>query len=117
MDASRRTTQSAPKSQTLARLRSNIGSLSTTTLRQLDSSLPWYRHLRPDERSALGLIAQKGISSFVSWYERPSSPAWVLSDVFGTAPTELTRSISLQKALQLIRTVVQVVEDQVPDLA
>ncbi|WP_026818296.1 PucR family transcriptional regulator [Arthrobacter castelli] len=117
MDASRRTTQSAPKSQTLARLRSNIGSLSTTTLRQLDASLPWYRHLRADERSALGLIAQKGISSFVSWYEHPSSPAWVLSDVFGAAPTELTRSISLQKALQLIRTVVQVVEDQVPDLA
>lgn len=117
MDASRRATPSAPKSQTLARLRSNIGSLSTTTLRQLDSSLPWYRHLRPDERSALGLIAQKGISSFVSWYERPSSPAWVLSDVFGTAPTELTRSISLQKALQLIRTVVQVVEDKVPELA
>lgn len=108
---------SAGKAQTLASLRANIGTLSTTTIRQLETSLPWYRHLRPDERSALGLIAQKGISSFVSWYERPASPAWVLSDVFGTAPTELTRSISLQKALQLIRTVVQVVEDQVPELA
>lgn len=108
---------SAGKAQTLARLRSNIGTLSTTTLRQLETSLPWYRHLRADERSALGLIAQKGISSFVSWYERPASPAWVLSDVFGAAPTELTRSISLQKALQLIRIVVQVVEDQVPELA
>ena len=79
--------------------------------------LPWYRGLRPDERSALGMVAQKGIASFVNWYERPASPAWVLSDVFGTAPTELTRSISLQKALQLIRVVVQVVEDLVPELA
>lgn len=102
---------------TVERLKANIGKLSTATLKQLDVSLPWYRGLRPDERSALGMVAQKGIASFVNWYERPASPAWVLSDVFGTAPTELTRSISLQKALQLIRVVVQVVEDLVPELA
>lgn len=107
----------APDPTTVDRLRTQIGALSTATLKQLDSSLPWYRNLRPDERSALGLVAQKGIASFVNWYQKPVSPAWVLSDVFGTAPTELTRSISLQKALQLIRVVVQVVEDQVPDLA
>lgn len=105
-----------PDPQTVERLRANIGALSTATLKQLDRSLPWYRGLTPDERSALGLVAQKGISSFVNWYQRPASPAWVLSDVFGTAPTELTRSISLQKALQLIRVVVQVVEDKVPEL-
>ncbi|WP_258073610.1 CdaR family transcriptional regulator [Arthrobacter sp. 08Y14] len=104
-------------STTVERLKANIGKLSTATLKQLDVSLPWYRGLRPDERSALGMVAQKGIASFVNWYERPASPAWVLSDVFGTAPTELTRSISLQKALQLIRVVVQVVEDRVPELA
>ncbi|MCC9145702.1 MULTISPECIES: helix-turn-helix domain-containing protein [unclassified Arthrobacter] len=102
---------------TVERLKANIGKLSTATLQQLDISLPWYRGLRPDERSALGMVAQKGIASFVNWYQRPASPAWVLSDVFGTAPTELTRSISLQKALQLIRVVVQVVEDRVPELA
>jgi DNA-binding PucR family transcriptional regulator len=106
-----------PDAGTLERLNARIGSLSTETLKQLDASLPWYRSLRPDERSALGLVAQKGIASFVNWYQRPASPAWVLSDVFGTAPTELTRSISLQKALQLIRVTVQVVEDRVPELA
>ncbi|HEX2247603.1 MAG TPA: helix-turn-helix domain-containing protein [Arthrobacter sp.] len=102
---------------TLDRLRSKIGALSTTTLKRLESELPWYRSLRPDERAALGLVAQKGIASFVTWYERPASPAWVMNDVFGTAPTELTRSISLQRALQLIRVVVEAVEDQVSDLA
>ncbi|WP_427018324.1 PucR family transcriptional regulator [Pseudarthrobacter sp. P1] len=102
---------------TLDRLRANVGKLSTTTLKELENSLPWYRRLSADERSALGMVAQNGIAAFVQWYQRPSSPQWVLSDVFGTAPTELTRSISLQRALQLIRIVVQVVEDQVPDLA
>lgn len=104
-------------SETLERLRANIGPLSTTMLRELENTLPWYRRLSSDERSSLGLVAQNGVAAFVSWYEHPSSPSWVLSDVFGTAPTELTRSISLQRALQLIRTVVQVVEDRVPELA
>ncbi|WP_269940125.1 PucR family transcriptional regulator [Arthrobacter sp. HY1533] len=103
--------------ETLERLRSSIGTLSTMMRTQLESTLPWYRRLSADERSSLGLVAQNGITAFVSWYEQPSSPSWVLSDVFGTAPTELTRSISLQRALQLIRTVVQVVEDRVPELA
>jgi hypothetical protein len=121
--AASRSTKSAPdkaapaNAATLDRLRSRIGALSTTTLKRLENDLPWYRSLRPDERAALGLVAQKGIASFVTWYERPASPAWVMNDVFGTAPTELTRSISLQRALQLIRVVVEAVEDQVPDLA
>lgn len=102
---------------TLERLRANLGPLSRLMLTELESTLPWYARLSADERSSLGLVAQNGISAFVSWYEQPSAPAWVLSDVFGTAPTELTRSISLQRALQLIRTVVQVVEDRVPEFA
>ena len=105
------------KAETLKKLRASVGQLSTTTLRQLEKSLPWYSRLNSDERSALGMVAQNGIAAFVTWYERPSSPSWILSDVFGTAPTELTRSISLQKALQLIRIVVEVVEDQVPVIA
>ena len=103
--------------ETLERLRASIGTLSTMMRKELEATLPWYGRLSADERSALGLVAQNGINAFVSWYEHPSSPSWVLSDVFGTAPTELTRSISLQRALQLIRTVVQVVEDRVPELA
>lgn len=103
--------------ETLARLRANLGQLSTVALRQMDQSLPWYRGLRPEERSALGLVAQQGISSYVSWLESPSAPQWVVNDVFGAAPSELTRSISLQMALQLIRAIVDVVESQVPHLA
>lgn len=118
-DKSRSTAQNTPRPspETLARLRANLGQLSTVALKQMDQSLPWYRGLRPEERSALGLVAQQGISSFVTWIESPTAPKWVLSDVFGTAPTELTRSINLQMALQLIRVIVDVVESQVPHLA
>ncbi|MDR7293623.1 PucR family transcriptional regulator [Pseudoglutamicibacter albus] len=99
------------------RLKAQVGQLSTLALNALDQQLPWYRSLLPDQRSALGLVAQRGITHFVGWCQDPDTPAWVLADVFGSAPSELSRAISLQRALQLIRTVVGVVEDEVPELA
>jgi len=101
----------------IARLVSHLGALNTATLQRLDTTLPWYRELTPDERSALGLVAQRALHGFASSFERPATTTeHVLQDVFGKAPTELTRAISLQRALQLIRTMVEVVESRVPDL-
>ncbi|GAB2553649.1 PucR family transcriptional regulator [Leucobacter ruminantium] len=101
------------KEQELAWLRSITGELSTRTITRLDETLPWYGDMPPSRRSAVGLVAQTGISSFIQWYEDPSSTPWIASDVFGSAPRELLRSISLQETLQLIRVVVSVVEERV----
>lgn len=101
------------KQATLDWLKSISGELATTTLKRLDDLLPWYRQMPASRRSSVGLVAQAGISSFVSWYKDPKSQPWVAADVFGVAPRELLRSISLQETLQLIRVVVQVVEDRV----
>ncbi|SDQ32348.1 PucR C-terminal helix-turn-helix domain-containing protein [Leucobacter chromiiresistens] len=101
------------KSQELAWLRTITGELSTRTITRLDDTLPWYGNMPPSRRSAIGLVAQTGISSFIQWYEDPTSTPWIASDVFSAAPRELLRSISLQETLQLIRVVVSVVEDRV----
>ena len=101
------------KQATLDWLKSISGDLATTTLKSLDDLLPWYRDMPAARRSSIGLVAQAGITSFVSWYKDPKSQPWVAADVFGVAPRELLRSISLQETLQLIRVVVQVVEDRV----
>jgi DNA-binding PucR family transcriptional regulator len=101
------------KDETLEWLHSIAGELATTTLGRLDDLLPWYKDMPASRRSAVGLVAQAGITSFLSWYEDPKSQPWVAADVFSTAPRELLRSISLQETLQLIRVVVQVVEDRV----
>ncbi len=101
------------KQATLDWLKSISGELATTTLKRLDELLPWYRTMPASRRSSVGLVAQAGITSFVSWYKDPKSQPWVAADVFGVAPRELLRSISLQETLQLIRVVVQVVEDRV----
>lgn len=101
------------KDQELAWLRTIAGELATQTVTRLEDTLPWYGSMPPSRRSAVGLVAQTGISSFIQWYEDPSSTPWIASDVFSSAPRELLRSISLQETLQLIRVVVTVVEDRV----
>jgi len=63
----------------------------------------------------VGLVAQAGITSFISWFDDPRSTPWIAADVFGAAPRELLRSISLQQTLQLIRVTVEVVEERVKD--
>jgi len=104
---------SMTKAQTLQYLRNISGELATATLKRLDDTLPWYREMPPSRRSAVGLVAQAGISSLISWYDDPTSQPWIAADVFGAAPRELLRSVSLQQTLQLIRVVVEVVEERV----
>ncbi|TFC40377.1 helix-turn-helix domain-containing protein [Cryobacterium sp. TMT2-14] len=103
------------KEQTLSWLRTISGELSTATLKRLEDTLPWYGDMPPGRRSAVGLVAQAGITSFISWFDDPRSTPWIAADVFGAAPRELLRSISLQQTLQLIRVTVEVVEERVKD--
>ena len=108
-------TKPRTKAETLAWLRTIAGELSTQTLKRLEDTLPWYGDMPPSRRSAVGLVAQAGISSFIAWFEDPRSTPWIAADVFGAAPRELLRSVSLQQTLQLIRVTVEVVEDRVKD--
>ncbi|WP_347757197.1 helix-turn-helix domain-containing protein [Agrococcus sp. ProA11] len=83
--------------------------------RALDDRLPWYGTMPPSRRSAVGLVAQSGITSFIAWHEDPEAQPWIAADVFAAAPRELLRSVSLQQTLQLIRTVVSVFEERIAD--
>ncbi len=88
------------------------GELATATLKRLDDTLPWYGEMPPGRRSAVGLVAQAGITSFIHWFDDPTSTPWIAADVFGAAPRELLRSVSLTQTLQLIKVTVEVVEDR-----
>lgn len=91
--------------------------LSTVTLQRLEARLPWYRGMSPSDRSWVGLLAQSGISSFIDWYRKPDTDLRVVSEIFKSAPRDLIRAISLQQTLQLLKIVVEVVEERVPDIA
>ncbi len=101
------------KAETLAWLRRVSGDLATATIKRLESSLPWYADMPPARRSAVGLVAQAGISSFIDWYDDPNATPWIAADIFAAAPRELLRSVSLTQTLQLIRVTVAVTEERV----
>ena len=87
----------------------------------MEENLAWYRELSAAERSQVGLVAQAGITQFITWFrsgedaaedEGPSAIS-----IFANAPQELTRTVSLRQTLDLVRTVVDVVETHVETLA
>ncbi|KAE8765135.1 PucR family transcriptional regulator [Georgenia thermotolerans] len=104
-------------SDVVRRLRGGTDMLTAAALKRLDAELDWYRNLAAEDRSWIGLVAQAGIAAFISWYETPANGTYNAQEIFRAAPPELTRSISLQHTLQLVRIVVEVVEDNAVQLA
>ncbi|WP_082573759.1 CdaR family transcriptional regulator [Cellulomonas sp. Root137] len=103
--------------ETQRRVRDSAGLLAGAAMRRLDEDLEWYRALPAEDRSWVGLVAQAGITAFVTWFAEPTRPPHGVGDIFAAAPPELTRSISLQHTLQLVRVVVDVVETHSDRLA
>ncbi|MGM7665711.1 PucR family transcriptional regulator [Microbacterium sp. A93] len=101
------------KPTTLAWLRRISGDLATATIQRLEDTLPWYADMPPARRSAVGLVAQAGITSFIQWFDDPTSTPWIAADIFAAAPRELLRSVSLTQTLQLIRVTVEITEERI----
>ena len=106
-----------PSAATRTRVARAAGDLGAAAVQQMEADHQWYRSLSAEDRSWVGLVAQAGLSSFLEWFGGEQIRPAVTADVFGTAPRELTRSISLAQTLDLIRTVIAVVEREIADLA
>jgi PucR C-terminal helix-turn-helix domain/GGDEF-like domain len=102
---------------TVRRLERATGSLATAASARMESDLPWYAAMSAEDRSWVNLVAQAGIGAFVQWVRDPDSATAITADVFGTAPRELVRAVSLQQTVDLVRTTIRVVEEQVEGLA
>ncbi len=106
------------REETVQRLERAMGSLGTAAMTSMDKRLAWFRAMSAEHRSWIGLVAQAGIAAFVEWLKHPerNRPA-VAGEVFGTAPRELARAISLQQTVEMVRITIGVVEAQVDELA
>jgi hypothetical protein len=104
--------------ETIRRLEGSMSSLGTAAMASMDRRLPWFRRMSAENRSWLGLVAQAGVAAFVDWVKHPERgrPA-VAGEVFGTAPRELARAVSLQQAVEMMRVIIDVVEARVDELA
>jgi len=103
--------------ETLARIERAMGALGTAAIAAMDERLPWFRKMSAENRSWLGLVAQAGIAAFADWIRHPERTRPAATEVFGTAPRELARAVSLQHAVEMVRVIIDVVEDQVDTLA
>ncbi|HEX8767818.1 MAG TPA: helix-turn-helix domain-containing protein [Jatrophihabitans sp.] len=103
--------------ETISRIEQSSGALATRSLARMDEQLAWFRRLPADQRSWVTLVAQAGIASFVEWLRSPDQVVRLTGEVFGTAPRELARRVSLQQTVELVRQTIAVVEEAVPSLA
>ena len=110
-------TQARDAALTLRRVERSAGDLSSAAIRRMEVGHDWYRSLSAEDRSWVGLVAQAGIAAFIAWLRDGGEQQPVTADVFGTAPRELTRSVSLQQTLDLVRSVVDIVEEHAAELA
>ena len=94
-----------------------MGALGTAAIAAMDERLPWFRKMSAENRSWLGLVAQAGIAAFADWIKHPERARPAATEVFGTAPRELARAVSLQHAVEMVRVIIDVVEGQVDTLA
>lgn len=94
-----------------------MGALGTAAMSRMEETLPWFRTMSAANRSWIGLVAQAGIAAFVDWFKNPTKQRHLTVDIFGTAPRELTRAVTLQQTVELVRTVIDVVEARVDELA
>lgn len=100
----------------LERLTEAAGELATDATVRMESAYPWYRQLSADERAWVGLVAQAGISAFLDWVADPREAPQLTADVFGSAPRELARVVSLEQTVALVRTTIEVVESAIDAL-
>jgi DNA-binding PucR family transcriptional regulator len=86
------------------------GDLARAAIARMDETLPWYRAMPAEQRSWVGLVAQAGIAAFVEWFRHPEKRRAITGEIFGTAPRELARTVSLQQTVEMVRITIGVVE-------
>lgn len=100
--------------EALKRVERAAGGMATRSVALMDERLPWFRSLPPDQRSWVTLVAQAGIAGYVPWALRAPSDLRLTGLVFGTAPRELLRVVSLRQTVELVRVAIDIAEEHIP---
>jgi DNA-binding PucR family transcriptional regulator len=98
------------------RLQNATGALATAAMAAMEEKLPWFGKLSAQDRSWIGLVAQSGITAFVDWFRDPEAHSSMPTRMFGSAPREFTRVISLHQTVDLVRTTIEMIENTIGEL-
>ena len=80
-------------------------------------TLPWFEAMPPLPRTQVGLLVQAGIRGFADWLRKPQAGSTISLAVFDVAPRELTRVVTLEQVVELVRVAVDVTEAAVEEFA
>jgi hypothetical protein len=104
--------QTRSQTAVVRRVERAVDELTRRAIADLDD-LPWWQVLDADTRSSVGLVVQAGITQLVTWLRGDEIGEVAL---FGAAPRQLARRISLAQTVELVRRIVDVVENAVDEL-
>jgi hypothetical protein len=102
---------------TVRRIEQAVGTLTTQTITQMEAKLPWFRAMPAENRSWVSLVARAGIAGFVEWLKHPERRQQLTGEVFGLAPRELARAVTLRQTVEMVRVTIDVVEQAAEGLA
>ncbi|WP_300080437.1 helix-turn-helix domain-containing protein [Propioniciclava sp.] len=94
------------------RLTSAAAAMTTAALAEITRRHPWFSELDADNRASVTLVVRAGVDGFIAWFHEGGS-GQAEQNIFADAPSELTRSLSLQQTVDLIRATVETVEQQI----
>ncbi len=107
---------SAISAVTLRKVERASSGLATRSVALMDERLPWFRTLPAQQRSWVTLVAQAGITGYVGWATGGLDGFKLTEAVFGSAPRDLVRSVSLRRTVELVRIAISVAEQHLPAL-
>ena len=96
------------------RLAAATGAMATAAVAEMERRHAWFGRLDAEDRSWIALVAKGGIDGFVHWFSNPEAHS--VAALFGRAPRELARRVTLQQTVELVRATIDVVETQIGEL-
>ena len=98
------------------RLSAHTGAISTAVVQAINATYPWYGQLGADERSWIAMIANAGVTNFTNWFNDDTDQSVDPASIFAVAPRSMTRQLSLQQTVDMVRTSISVIESQIDAL-
>jgi hypothetical protein len=95
-------------------LADSAAELTTVAMAQIAERHPWFARLEAEHRSWVTLVARSGIDGFVTWFG--AGGAGSPGALFDAAPRALTRRITLNQTVDLVRTTIETVEERIAEL-
>lgn len=93
------------------------GALTSAAMARMEETVGWFQALSANERASVGTIVEAGVNSFVEWFGSERIETSDVGTLFANAPRGVVRALSLQQTVELVRTIMAVVEESVAEIA